>query len=212
MNILNSYFEKIFIISSNTSYERLEFLFPTLRDLELDFELIIAPNKQYFSEMSTTEDNLWVGGANKSLVSANESILLSSIINKYQSICVLEDDICFENNWEEKLTLFMDNVPDMWDILNLGYHEDSNVNMYDISHKILENDIIVGTHVVAYTNNIYELVLTTLNDIDLPIDWILSKFVYTNVNTYIPSDTIFTQLSYRSVSKSIKTYKSTICF
>ena len=200
MNILNQFFKKIYIISSFSTQERI----PNLVD-DINYELIIAPKKKYF------DDN----GA-FSLISANESIFLKESYLKSESFCILEDDIWFDINYKEKLNLFFTDVPNDWEILNLGYHPHTSTSFNDnlSYYKLKRDDEIVGTHFVAYKNNVINYTLEKIESNSFPMDWFLSKTICPNFNTYIYTDKIFYQSSYRSYeldkNESYKKYKSEI--
>ena len=201
MNILNQFFKKIYIISSFSTQERI----PNLVD-DINYELIISPKKKYF------DDN----GA-FSLISANESIFLKESYLKSESFCILEDDIWFDINYKEKLNLFFTDVPNDWEILNLGYHPHTSTSFTDnlSYYKLKRDDEIVGTHFVAYKNNVINYTLEKIESNSFPMDWFLSKTICPNFNTYICTDKIFFQSSYRSYeldkNESYKKYKSEIC-
>lgn len=206
-SILNTYVEKIYVITCFESYERLN----TNAFITDDFELIVAPKQTYFTSVS--ED--YCAGA-VSLASANESIILKSKLKGYKSICIIEDDIYPSENYIEKVQNFFNSV-DNWDILNLGYHAHSTVNGLntdDVYHRVTADDDITGTHCMVYKHTVYDYLLNLYNDNTNPIDWMLSKNVYTKFKSYIPTDKIFYCSSYREKeadrNESYKQFESVI--
>ncbi len=219
MSILNDKFDKIFVISSHPTYNRLNNIKNIFQGFGISYELIISPDKRYFDDYSLVDKkNIWIGSGNKSLISANESILLKSKIEKYKSICVFEDDVFFTSDYLKILINFFKELNDDWQILNLGYHAHSNVNMNSKNkvHKIIKDDVIVGTHAVCYKENIYDELLTEFSKNKYPIDWFLDKTIYYKYMSYIPTDRIFYASSYRrcecDFDADYKLYKSEICF
>tara|TARA_S200002703_G_scaffold126666_2_gene113235 strand:- start:3752 stop:4411 length:660 start_codon:yes stop_codon:yes gene_type:complete len=219
MSILNDKFDKVFVISSHPTYNRLNNINHIFQEFDISYELIISPDKRYFDDYSLIDKkNIWVGSGNKSLISANESILLKSKIEKYKSICVFEDDVFFEKNHLKMLSDFFKELNDDWQILNLGYHAHSNVsvNFSNKVHRIKKDDVIIGTHVICYKENIFDELLTELSKNKYPIDWFLDKTIYYKYMSYIPTDRIFYASSYRRCEcdsdADYKLYKSEICF
>ena len=74
MNILNQFFEKIYVISSYPTQNRLNELIPFLNKENIQCELVIAPQKKYFKP---DYDKTLVNEGSQSLISANESIFLN---------------------------------------------------------------------------------------------------------------------------------------
>ena len=150
MSILNDKFDKVFVISSHPTYNRLNNINRIFQEFDISYELIISPDKRYFDDYSLIDKkNIWVGSGNKSLISANESILLKSKIEKYKSICVFEDDVFFEKNHLKMLSDFFKELNDDWQILNLGYQDVQNI----IIHTLI--DITIATEFADRIVNIY---------------------------------------------------------
>ena len=213
MNVLNKYFNKVYVISSYATHSRLSDLLPFLDKENIKYELIISPKKKYFKP----DYNITLANeGNQSLTSANESIFLKESYLKSESFCILEDDIWFDINYKEKLNLFFTGMSNDWEILNLGYHPHTPISFNDnLSYYKLKRDVeIVGTHFVAYKNNVINYTLEKIESNSFPMDWFLSKTICPNFNTYICTDKIFYQSSYRSYeldkNKSYKKYKSEI--
>ena len=184
MNILNKYFNKVYVISSYATHSRLSDLLPFLDKENIKCELIISPKKKYFKP---DYNIILANEGNQSLTSANESIFLKESYLKSESFCILEDDIWFDINYKEKLNLFFTGMSNDWEILNLGYHPHTPISFNDnLSYYKLKRDVeIVGTHFVAYKNNVINYTLEKIESNSFPMDWFLSKTICPNFNTYI---------------------------
>lgn len=213
MNILNQLFNKIYVISSYPTQNRLKSLTGFLNILDIKFELVIAPKKKYFKpdyEMTLVSESA------QSLISANESIFLKEKIIESESFCVIEDDIYFDKNYHDKLTLFLTNLPNNWEILNLGYHKNTPIKYNEdlVYYKLKNNEEIVGTHIVAYKKNTVQCLLHSIENCIYPMDWFLTKQIYSKFNTYTCTDKIFYASSYREYESDknefYKKYKSEI--
>jgi len=212
MNILNKFFDKIYIITSYPTQNRLNDLISFLNTECISYELIVAPKKKYFKP---DYDKTLVNESAQSLISANESILLKEKVIQSKSFCVIEDDIYFDKNYYDKSILFFANIPSDWEILNLGYHKNTSL-LYNntLYYKLKQNEEIVGTHFVAYKNNVLNYMLEKIDINIYPMDWFLTKTIYSNFNTYTCIDKIFYASSYRDYESDkneyYKKYKSEI--
>ncbi len=216
MNILNNFFNKIYVISSYPTQNRLNDLIPFLNKENIQFELIISPKKKYFEDING--EGLWVGKGNFSLLSANESILLKESYTKSESFCVLEDDICLDVEYKNKLIFLFNKLPIDWNILNLGFHKNTPINdklcKSDSFYKLQYLEELVGSHIVAYKRETVSFLLNGIEKNKLPMDWFLSKTIYPNFDTYMCTDKIFYASSYREYESDknefYKKYKSEI--
>jgi len=214
MNVINQFFEKVYIISSDSTRNRIPDLLDFLKTENINYELIFAPKKKYFNDYN--DEKLWLGKGAFSLISANESIFLKELYLKSKSFCILEDDIWFDINYEEKLNLFFNNIPNDWEIFNLGYHKNTftpfNNNL--LHYKLKNDEEIVGTHFVAYRHNTINYILEKIESNLYPMDWFLSKTIYSKFDTYMCTDKIFYASSYREYESDknefYKKYKSEI--
>lgn len=217
MNILNQFFNKIYVITSYPTQNRLNDLVFFFNNECIQYELIVAPKKKYFGDYN--DEKLWLGKGNFSLLSANESIFLKESFVKSNTFCVLEDDVFFDLKYKEKLNMFFEYLPNTWNILNLGYHKntflnkkiDNNSQLY---LKLTNNEEIVGTHFMSYKKDVVPFILEKLDSNGYPMDWFLTKTIYSNFNTYTCTDKIFYARSFRETENDkfefYKKYKSEI--
>lgn len=214
MNVLNKYFDKLYLISSYPTQNRINDIVSFFKKENIECELVIAPKKKYFKpDYNVTLAN----EGNQSLTSANESIFLKELYLQSESFCIMEDDIFFDNDYIIKLTNLFNILPHEWDILNLGYHEHSPINSKlsceKLYYKLNKNEEIVGTHIVSYKKHVVKYLLNAIDNCIYPMDWFLTRNVYSDFNVYTCSDKIFYSSSFRkSENKDVfyKKYKSEI--
>lgn len=213
MNILNEIFNKIYVITSYPTQNRLNELMSFLNTEHINYELVIAPKKKYFDDYN--DQNILIGKGNFSLLSANESILLKEHYIKSNSFCILEDDILFDISYKQKLKTVIEVLPSDWQILNLGYHAHSSIlfDNNDVFKKLNEKDYFVGTHIVGYKSNVVESLLNKIDKNTYPIDVFINNNI-SELSTYTILDKIFYASSFREneidKSESYKRYKSEI--
>ena len=208
MNVLNKYFNKVYVISSYATHSRLSDLLPFLDKENIKYELIISPKKKYFKP----DYNITLANeGNQSLTSANESIFLKESYLKSDSFCVIEDDVFFVDNYIDKLSILFKKLPVDWDILNLGYHEHTPINFKlnenDVCYKLNVGEEIVGSHFIAYKQHVVRSLLDSIETCTVPMDWFLTRNIYSNYNTSICTNKIFYSVSFRENETSSKIYK-----
>ena len=196
MNILNKHFNKLYIISSYASENRLVDQIPFFAKENMDLEIVIAPKKKYFNPDYTKTR---CGEGTQSFISTIESIFLKESYIKSDTFCIMEDDVFFDNNYSEKLERFFTKLPSDWDIVNLGYHEYTSlkINPNELYYKIDKEERICGTHIVGFKHRVVDHVKNAIEKCIYPWDWFLSDDVYPHFNTYVPIEHIVYGSSYR---------------
>lgn len=211
MNILNEKFDRIFLITSFSTLDRMDDLISFFNKENIEFELIVSPKKKYL------KDGILATG-NRSLCCSNESIFLKSKQIGYNSILIFEDDVYFENGYEELFFDFYKTLPDKWQVLNLGFHcHSTQIYSDECRSEQYEHgrDFLVGTHAMAYNINTFDHIIDKLDYNDRPIDLFMAEQVYDKFNVYYPTNKIFYASSYREYeldrNEYYKKYKSEIC-
>jgi GR25 family glycosyltransferase involved in LPS biosynthesis len=96
-------------------------------------------------------------------------VLNSFKYSDYSNVLIFEDDVYFTENYQEKLKLFMNNVPADWDILNLGKNytfKPEQINCLSEHISVLKS--VYGAHSYAFSKN--KIQLTGLLDINFDGD------------------------------------------
>ena len=119
--MINSLVDKIFLITTLNS-SRFDYISNHLKENNINCELFIATNYKLFSNDTKVIDSGEETRPALSLLSAFISIIYSAKLHNYNSIAILEDDCFFAENWKEKFQNFYSNIPNDWDLINLGYH------------------------------------------------------------------------------------------
>lgn len=196
MNILNEKFAKLYIISSYNTQNRLNDLYPFFNQENIDVEIVIGPKKKYIKP-DYTKTNCSEG--TQSHISATESIFLKESYLKSETFCIMEDDVFFDKNYKNKVDKFFSNLPTDWDVVNLGYHEYTtlNINYGFPTYKIVKGERITGAHILGYKHHTVEFIKNVIENCVWPWDWFLNDEVYPHFNTYVPTERIFYASSYR---------------
>lgn len=210
MNILNKTFDKIYVIGSFATQNRYNDINNKLKEEQIDIEWVIAPKKKYFLQQWTDDAPNLRG--NWSHQSAIESIFLKSKLIGLHNFLILEDDVVFDDYYINKFQTFYSTVPEDWQILNMGYHFHSTQVESNIYYKFDCGSNLIGVHAMAYKNNTFDIILNEIDTCKYPIDIFLNNNIYKKFNTYVATEKLFYQSSYRSYEgdkdASYKKYKS----
>ena len=210
MNILNKTFDKIYVIGSFATQNRYNDINNKLKEEQIDIEWVIAPKKKYFLQQCTDDAPNLRG--NWSYQSAIESIFLKSKLIGLNNFLILEDDVVFDDTYINKFQTFYSSVPEDWQILNMGYHFHSKQVESNIYYKFDCGSNLIGAHAMAYKNNTFDIILNEIDTCKYPIDIFLNNNIYKKFNTYVATEKLFYQSSYRSYEgdkdASYKKYKS----
>jgi len=111
---------------------------------------------------------------------------------------VLEDDVEFDENFNEKFSKIYENeVPTDWDMLYLGGQHFHGMNLKQISEHVYKCEYTLTTHSFAIKNTVYDKFINRLIDITKPCDVHFAE-EHKNINAYV----IIPHLTWQSQSYS----------
>jgi len=201
MSILNSYFDKIYLITSPITYEERTISIDRLKKHNIDFQIVVSPLKDNFKAGELIKQ------ADCSLNSAYCSIFIDSIINNYNKICTFEDDIFLNPDFENILNEYF-SLLNVWDILHLGYNSYNPFEKNIIFKKINKHDKILGTHAMGFASSTFKQMIEMLeSNIGQPIDVLLYEKFYKQFNSYTLQKNVFLSSSFRSNEFELDNYK-----
>jgi len=202
-NIFNKKFDKVYLITSPLTYkERLQNIQRIKNQINL--QLIVSTHKDNIIKI----DN--VRQSDLSLNNSYYSIFIDAIINNYNTICTLEDDLFLTKGYSKLLKKYFKSIDENWDVLNLGYHVHGEYYINDkktwslkyddesiIFHKIKKPEEIIGTHCMAFKSTIFKHIIEKLKSNTEPMDYFMYKNVYYDFNCYQLRKKLFYGSSYR---------------
>lgn len=217
--MLNNYFKEIYVITTQGS-DRVSYIKKHLEENNINFKFWVSPNFEIIDDRFRSLVHPTVSNQRyMSLTSAASSIIEMARISNFENVCILEDDCFFTPNWKIEFENFMATVPTNWNILNLGFLDNSrhliNINSY-------VNQIVGqywGCQCVVFNKNIFDHFLSIYNSNkgNIPYDWITREIYsiklyksYTPIKKIIRQLSVVDGLSYnQDVESSIK-FKSKI--
>lgn len=211
--MINSIVDKVFVITTLNS-NRVDYIKNHLNENDIKFDFFIAPEKLIITDNIIVKDGGDVSSKNHkasiSLTSAYTSIVEISRINNFKKICVIEDDSFFTKNWIQKINIFFKNIPNDWDILNLGYHPLHDTDTIKQKYNDYVNIPLNWhhtTHCMMLKNTSFNEFLNLINHwkYTIPIDYIFNE-IYKNkkFKCFFPSEKIIHQLSVRDIKYDIE--------
>lgn len=137
---LAGYFDQVFIINLDRRQDR---WIQVQKELEKAKWPFVTPIKfRAIDSNKVPAPNGWSsGGGAWGCMQSHRHILEQSIMNGYNRILVLEDDVIFTDNFVEKVKQFLEEVPKDWDQLMLGgqYFHDSKITKLSKNVKRVTN-------------------------------------------------------------------------
>jgi len=203
---------KVYVITTYDAHIRHEFIANQMSIIDLEYELRVAPPKQFFTCIDLSDTEKIHTGA-QSLSSAYSSLIAESILNKYKIVMIVEDDTKFYSNFKDEFLRFYANLPSNWDFLHLGdYTNNDHIHTENINEYVDKIFIKYTTNcmVLNITDNmvdVYEKIISSR----LPIDYVFNHFYSSGLNCYSPTSQLTSQQSYRS-GEPKKRFKSMINF
>jgi len=91
-----------------------------------------------------------------------------------ETILILEDDVAFDDNLNEKFNEWINEVPNDWDMLYLG----GNHNVREVTKcddHLMRATNTQTTHAYAIKNTIYDMILDRLETLDLDVDVVYTE-------------------------------------
>lgn len=211
MNVLNKYFDKIYVITSYFHKPRIKYINELFKkeNIKFDFHYAVHPDflnhsviigdyLKYLKHINQI-DTLPTSKYRISATISHLQVLRQFQYSEYSNVLVFEDDVSFESDYQDKLINFIENVPTDWDMLNLGInytYKENDVEKYNQYINIPKN--LYGAHAYAFSKNKIEQFCEYLEDTkQLPYgpDLHFIKMYKEGYRCYCPSELIFGALS-----------------
>jgi GR25 family glycosyltransferase involved in LPS biosynthesis len=101
---------------------------------------------------------------------SHKAIISLARENGIESVLILEDDVAFDDDLNEKFREWYKEVPDNWDMLYLGGNHNVKRIIGKISEHVLRVTQTQTTHAYAVKNTVYDLILDRLETLDKDVD------------------------------------------
>lgn len=195
MNILNIFFDKIYVITCLNLIERHDYIKNHFNSLNLKFEFKPSVLPEVLSDAKITKTE-------KSLVLGHANCIIDAKLNNYKHILICEDDVEFISNIESQFETFINILPPDWHFLQIGNYFCSNtewLNRTKINENLYRFRFGTGSHCIGVNNTAYDPIIESLTSYNDPSDFSYYK-LYNHMNCYCPELFFADQLSKSDIS------------
>ena len=174
MNLYNKIYDKCFYINLERSVSRKEYMEKTLNENNIIFERITAIDGNSIKENIENPYNYYKKYWNKYALGLNKTflnIMEKAKASNYDNILVFEDDIVFENNFNENLTNFFNQLPNDWGVVQLAvgsFRKKKEINY--INTNVVRVEGTRGTFGMLINKSFYTIIIDFIKSELMPLD------------------------------------------
>lgn len=206
MNYFNNIFEKVFVINLNIHEIKRELIKLKFKDANINFEFFEAVNgyeepylsefKEYYKKPLRRKGAHKLEAINKvkaikspgayGYLKTWEKILYLSIEKKYKNICVFDDDVLLDNDFNLKFNNFIDEEKNKWAVINLGstQHEWNNVKFLKKKKYYYTPENTDGSFAVGIKSNIFSELLNEVKKFNCSFDSGALRYIFAKYHTF----------------------------
>lgn len=206
MNYFNNIFEKVFVINLNIHEIKRELIKLKFNEANINFEFFEAINgyeEPYLSEFKEYyKKPLRRKGAHKlevinkvkaikspgayGYLKTWEKILYLSIEKKYKNICVFDDDVLLDKDFNLKFNNFINEIKNKWAVINLGstQHEWNNVKFLKKKKYYYTPENTDGSFAVGLKSNILPELLNEVQKFNCSFDSGALRYIFAKYHTF----------------------------
>jgi len=224
---MNNFIDNVYLINMDKDIDRLEKVTKECNKVDIKFQRFSGVNPKILPE---EEKNKYITkfcqkyctngmiGCGISHLKIYEDV----INNNYNNVLILEDDVYFEDDFHYILKNALEELPNDYDILYIGYFGLSNKDTYydhNYLFKIFSNkktetnnfkniccpEFSLGMHAMIISNKGCQKLLQTINKINWHIDWQIS-LNNKDLNIYATNKRIVHQLWEESCNSNMTSF------
>lgn len=125
-----------------------------------------------------------------------------------KDILIIEDDCCFVENFNTKLTEYIENIPDDWDMIYFGANHNYHMGMktQQINNKCIKLNHSYSAHCVLLKNYVFEELISNIRNFTTEND-VMMATLQKKYNAYSSQETLATQIqSFSNIENKIVNY------
>lgn len=185
MKTLNDYFDKIYCVNLDRRVDRWDECEKEFKKHDLNVERFSAVDGTTVEIVNSPLNDGQTGCALSHL-----EIIKICKSKEYSNCLILEDDIQFDEELNNKLPNIMEQVPDDWDMLYFGGnhvgnnpHASGSLTKVNQTQNIFRTTHCFTTHSYAVKNKVYDKIISSFDGSE-PIDICISK-IQSSINCYV---------------------------
>jgi len=183
MKTLNDYFQGIYCINLDRRSDRWEECLEEFQNHNLNVKRYSAFDGKKLESLS---------GLNPGQVGAiysHRGVLQHAKNTEMDSILILEDDVKFSENINEKFSKIVDNIPNDWDVIlfggnHVGNNPWSKGELIEISPNVFRVTYSLALHCYAVKKTVYDLAIESLSKMNATNDALFAE-IQSKINCYI---------------------------
>ena len=193
MKTLNDYFDKIYCINLDDRKDRMVDAEKQFHKHDLSVERVPAIKG---SNMNLDFPPEIKEGAVGCALSQLFILKFAKQVNA-RTFLLIEDDIEFDEDLNDKFDKYYSEVPKDWDMIYLGGQHFHGMNLTQVSEHIFKCEYTLAAHSVAFKHTVYDRFIDKLIDITKPCDVHYAE-MHKDINAYV----IVPHLTWQRVSYS----------
>jgi hypothetical protein len=188
---LNSFFDKVYVITCDGFHDRHSYICSHFKKHNIQFEFKSSIHKNILKNNSN------LNNSELSLLYGHLHCIIDSHINGYKHILICEDDIKFIDNIHIEFGRFITNVPENWNFLQLGnqFWATKWLRRSKIKNNLYDFKWGTGSHCVAINSNVYSDTIEFFSKQEYPSDFAYYN-QYLKYHCYCPKQFLADALSY----------------
>ena len=163
---LNDYFEKLYCINLDSRPDRWKLAKELFDQHGLDVERVPGINGSKLKLNFGPEIKEGAMGCSLSHLFT----IKYAQQNKLDNFLLLEDDVEFDDELNQKFSSYINQVPNDWDMLYLGGQHFHGMNLKQINENIFKCEYTLAAQSVGIRNTLYQKFIDKLIDITKPCD------------------------------------------
>ena len=189
MTSINSFFDKVYVITCDSLFDRHVYIKEQFHKNNIKFQF-------YVSIDNTLLINSVISSTEMSLSLSHLHCVIDAKLNGYKSILICEDDIQFVSNVEEKFVQFIKGLPTNWNFLQIGnqFWADKWLRRKHISENLYKFEWGTGSHCIGINFDSYDILIDRFKKLDKPVDFMYYD-LFSTVNCYCPEKFLADALS-----------------
>jgi GR25 family glycosyltransferase involved in LPS biosynthesis len=167
--MINDYFDKIFCVNLDRRPDKWE-----LCEKEFAKHGLIVERLPAIEGKTIPYEGRLPAGAIGNAMSHSRILRIAKELG-LQSVLIFEDDVEFDNRLQEKFSLWINEVPNNWDLLYLGGNHNWVETLPLCSPHLMKLDNTYATHAYAVKNTLYDLTTQRLETFSTEGDVIMAE-------------------------------------
>lgn len=178
-NLFNSLVDETYVINLERRKDRMEHMELQMSNLEISYRRFNA-----IDGLKIKGETILSKGALGAFRS-HLGVIKDAIENGHQKIAVFEDDIIFCDDFYDRLKIYLDNLPNNWDIMYLGCHFNSCNNPTLLKNNVYKVKDSYGcfSMILNNQNGLFKKIIENPSEL-IPYDDYIKK-IQPNLNCYV---------------------------